>query len=342
MRYRTLGRSGIQVSPYALGAMNFGAMANRDHDDSIRIIHKALDAGINLIDTADVYSLGESEEIVGRALKGRRDDVVLATKFANPMGEVPNRRGASRRWIIAEVEHSLRRLQTDYIDLYQYHRPDTDTDIEETLSALSDLVHSGKVRAIGTSKLPAADIVEAQWVAERRGFERFRCEQPPYSILNRGIERDVLPVTERYGMGTIVWSPLAQGMLTGRVRKGQQSELTRSGDHYAHLRDERRIDVVEQLIPLADRAGMSLTHLAMAFVIAHPGVTAALLGPRTMEQLDDLLAGAEVVLSDDILDRIDEIVPPGTDIGQLQMAYNPPAVVNSALRRRAVDERTAA
>jgi aryl-alcohol dehydrogenase-like predicted oxidoreductase len=342
MHYRTLGRTGIQVSPYALGAMMFGAMGNPDHDDSIRIIHKALDAGINLIDTADVYSLGESEEIVGKALKGRRDDVLLATKFANPMGDARNRRGASRRWIIAEVEHSLRRLQTDYIDLYQYHRPDTETDIEETLSALSDLVHSGKVRTIGTSKLPAADIVEAQWVAERRGFERFRSEQPPYSILNRGIERDVLPVAERYGMGTIVWSPLAQGLLTGRVRKGLQSDLRRSGNYYAHLRDERRIDVVEQLIPLADEAGKSLTHMAMAFAIAHPGVTAALLGPRTMEQLDDLLAGAEVVLSDEILDRIDAIVPPGTDVGQLDMAYNPPAVVKPALRRRPIDERTAA
>jgi aryl-alcohol dehydrogenase-like predicted oxidoreductase len=258
------------------------------------------------------------------------------------MGDAPNQRGASRRWIIAEVEHSLRRLRTDYIDLYQYHRPDVETDMEETLSALSDLVHSGKVRAIGTSKLPAADIVEAHWVSERRGFERFRCEQPNYSILNRGIERDVLPVTQRHGMGTIVWSPLAQGLLTGRVRKGQQSELTRSGAYYAHLSDERRIDVVEQLILVADKAGMTLTHMAMAFVIAHPGVTAALLGPRTMEQLDDLLDGADVVLSDDILDGIDEIVLPGTDVGQLQMAYNPPAVTNPTLRRRPVDERTAA
>jgi aryl-alcohol dehydrogenase-like predicted oxidoreductase len=342
VRYRTLGRTGIQTSPYALGAMNFGAMSNPDHDDAIRIIHKALDAGINLIDTADVYSLGESEEIVGKALKGRRDDVVLATKFANPMGDAPNRGGASRRWIVDEVERSLRRLQTDYIDLYQYHRPDVETDMEETLSALSDLVHSGKVRAIGTSKLPAADIVEAHWIAERRGFERFRSEQPNYSILNRGIERDILPVTQRYGMGTIVWSPLAQGLLTGRVRKGQQSKLTRSGTYYAHLSDERRIDVVEQLIPVADQAGMSLTHLAMAFVVAHPGVTAALLGPRTIEQLDDLLAGAEVVLGDDVLDRIDEIVPPGTDVGHLQMAYDPPAVTKPALRRRPIDERTAA
>jgi aryl-alcohol dehydrogenase-like predicted oxidoreductase len=342
MHYRTLGRTGIQVSPYALGAMMFGAIGNPDHADSIRIIHRALDAGINLIDTADVYSLGESEEIVGKAIKGRRDDVVLATKFANPMGDAPNRRGASRRWIIAAVEHSLRRLQTDYIDLYQYHRPDVETDIEETLSALTDLVHSGKVRTIGTSKLPAADMVEAQWIAERRGFERFRCEQPPYSILNRGIERDVLPVAERYGMGTIVWSPLAQGLLTGRVRKGQQSDLRRSGNYFAHLRDERRIDVVEQLIPLANEGGMSLTHLATAFVIAHPAVTAALLGPRTMDHLDDLLAGAEIVLSDEILNRIDAIVLPGTDVGQLDMAYQTPAVVNPTLRRRPVDERTAA
>jgi aryl-alcohol dehydrogenase-like predicted oxidoreductase len=342
MRYRTLDRTGIQVSPYALGAMMFGAMGNPDHDDSIRIIHRALEAGINLIDTADAYSAGESEEIVGQAIKGRRDDIVLATKFSNPMGEDPNRRGASRRWIITAVEHSLRRLQTDYIDLYQYHRPDTETDLEETLSALSDLVHSGKVRTIGTSKLPATDIVEAQWIAERRGYERFRCEQPPYSILDRGIERDVLPVAERYGLGTIVWSPLAQGLLTGRVRRDQPSGLRRGGTYHAHLRDERRIDAVEQLIPLAAEAGMPLTHLAMAFAIAHPGVTAAIAGPRTMEQLEDLLAGAEVVLSDEIFDRIDAIVPPGSDIGRLDMAYNPPAVVQPTLRRRPIDARTAA
>ncbi len=341
MRYRTLGRTGIQVSPYALGAMMFGALGNPDHEDCIRIIGTALDAGINLIDTADVYSAGESEEIVGQAVKGRRDDVVLATKFANPMGQDPNRRGASRRWIIAAAEGSLRRLQTDYIDLYQYHRPDSETDVEETLSALSDLVHSGKVRTIGTSKLPAAGIVEAQWAAERRGFERFRCEQPPYSILDRSIERDVLPVAERYGMGTIVWSPLAQGLLTGRVRKGQPSRLRRSGAFHAHLADERRIDAVEQLVAVADEAGLPLTHLAMAFAVAHPGVTAALLGPRTQEQLDDLLAGAGAVLSDEILDRIDAIVPPGTDVGRLDMAYNPPAVVTPALRRRAAGERAA-
>ena len=334
MHYRTLGRTGIQVSPLAIGAMMFGAFGNADHDDVVRIIHRALDAGINLIDTADVYSAGESEEIVGKALLGRRDDVVLATKFGNPMGQGPNRRGASRRWIVTEVENSLRRLQTDYIDLYQYHRPDTETDLEETLSALTDLVRSGKVRAIGSSRQPAADIVEAQWIAERRGYERFRCEQPAYSILDRGIERDVLPVTQRYGMGAIVWSPLAQGLLTGRVRKGKPSELRRGGTYHAHLADERRIDAAEELIALADKAGMPLTHLAVAFVTAHPGVTAALLGVRTMEQLDDLLAGADVVLTPEILDQIDEIVPPGTDVGRLDMAYDPPSVTDPALRRR--------
>jgi aryl-alcohol dehydrogenase-like predicted oxidoreductase len=343
MLYRTLGRTGIKVSPYALGAMMFGAaIGNPDHDDSIRIIHKALDAGINFIDTADGYSAGESEEIVGKALKGRRDSVVLATKFNRPMGEDPNQRGASRRWIMTAVESSLRRLQTDHIDLYQIHRPDPDTDIEETLSALSDLIHSGKVRAIGSSTMPASDIVEAQWVAERRGLERFHTEQPTYSILNRGIEAEVLPVAQRHGMGTLVWSPLARGMLTGRVRKDQQTDLHRVA-MLSSLRDERRIDAVEQLIPLAEEAGLPMTHLAIAFAIAHPGVTSAIIGPRTMEHLEDLLAGAEVTLTDEILDRIDTIVPPGTNVGMPdESAYLPPALQQSNLRRRPSQERAAA
>jgi aryl-alcohol dehydrogenase-like predicted oxidoreductase len=341
MRYRTLGRTGIQVSPYCLGAMMFGAIGNPDHDDSIRIIHKALDAGINFVDTADMYSRGESEEIVGKALKGRRDNVVLATKVNGAMGDDPNERGISRRWIMAEVENSLRRLQTDYIDLYQIHRPDPTVDIEETLSALTDLIRSGKVRVIGSSTMPASDMVEAQWVSERRGLERFRTEQPTYSILSRGIEREVLPVAERYGMGTLVWSPLAQGMLTGRIRKGAQTDLRRAA-RFKHLSDERRLDAVEQVIPLAQKAGLPMTHLAMAFAIAHPGVTSAIIGPRTMEQLDDLLASVDVRLSDEILDRIDEIVPPGTDVGALDMAYQPPAIQRASLRRRPVDERAAA
>ncbi len=341
MQYRTLGRTGIKISPYALGAMMFGAVGNPDHDDSIRIIHTALDAGINVIDTADAYSHGESEEIVGKALKGRRDDVVLATKVHLPMGDDPNQQGNSRRWIMTAVEHSLRRLQTDHIDLYQIHRPDPDTDIEETLSALSDLVHSGKVRAIGSSTMPASDMVDAQWVAERRGLQRFRTEQPTYSILNRGIETEVLPVAQRFGMGTLVWSPLAQGMLTGRVRKGQQTDLRRAA-FFTHLSDEARLNAVEQIIPLAEQVGLPMTHLAMAFAIAHPGVTSAIIGPRTMDQLDDLLAGVDVTLSDEILDRIDEIVPPGTDVGMLDMAYRPPALQRADLRRRPVDERSAA
>jgi aryl-alcohol dehydrogenase-like predicted oxidoreductase len=342
MQYRTLGRTGIKVSPYALGAMMFGAGGNPDHEDSIRIIHTALDAGINFVDTADRYSAGESEEIVGKALKGRRDDVVLATKVHGPMGDDPNQRGNSRRWIMTEVENSLRRLQTGHIDLYQIHRPDPDTDIEETLSALSDLVRDGKVRAIGSSTMPASDIVEAQWVAERRGLERFRTEQPPYSILNRGIEAEVLPVAQRYGMGTLVWSPLAKGMLTGRIRKDQPTDLRRAAI-LTSFRDGPRLDAVERIIPLAEQAGLPMTHLAMAFAIAHPGVTSAIIGPRTMEQLDDLLAGVDVTLTDELLDRIDEIVPPGTDVGAPdQSAYLPPALQRPGLRRRPAGERAAA
>jgi aryl-alcohol dehydrogenase-like predicted oxidoreductase len=343
MQYRTLGRTGIKVSPYCLGAMMFGAFGNADHDDSIRIIHKALDTGINFIDTADAYSRGESEEIVGKALKGRRANIVLATKAHIPMGDDPNQRGNSRRWLVREVEDSLRRLQTDHIDLYQIHRPDPDTDIEETLSALTDLINAGKVRAIGSSTFPASDIVEAQWVAERRGLARFRTEQPPYSILNRGIEREVLPVCQRYGMGMLVWSPLAMGQLTGRYRKGQQQPGSVRVDRFPkQMSDERRLDAVEQLITVAEEAGLSLTHMAMAFSVAHPGVTSTILGPRTMAYLDDLLAGVEAVLDDRTLDRIDEIVPPGTDVGRLEADYNPPAIAQLHLRRRPIAERAAA
>ena len=336
MQYRTLGRTGIKVSSYALGALALGtSIGNSDHDDSVRIIDKALDAGINLIDTADAY--GDSEVVVGKALKRRRDGVVLATKFGRLIGEDPNHHGASRRWIMTAVENSLRRLQTDYIDLYQVHRPDPDTDIEETLSALSDLIHSGKVRAIGASQTPASEIIEAQWTAERRGLERFRTEQPPYSILSRGIEREVLPVALRYGMGILVWGPLGQGMLTGRVRHGQQTDLRRA-HIFRHLNDERRIDVVEKLVPLAGQAGLPMTHLALAFAVAHPGVTSAIIGPHTMQQLDDLLGAVDLTLTDDILNQIDEIVPPGTDVGTLDQAYLSPALQNPNARRRPASE----
>ena len=345
---RTLGGTGIKVSPYCLGAMMFGAWGNRDHEDSIRIIHAALDGGINFVDTADVYSAGESEEIVGQALRGRRDDVVLATKAHSPMGEDPNMRGNSRRWIVREVENSLRRLQTDYIDLYQMHRPDPDTDIDETLSALSDLVRSGKVRAIGSSTFPAEQIVEAQWVADRRGHERFRCEQPPYSILVRGIEAGVLPTCQKYGMGVIVWSPLAGGWLTGRFRKETDVDMTRGRAQRLPLRfdpalpgNQAKLAAVEELIKIAADAGSSLIHLALAFVTGNPAVTSAIIGPRTMDQLTDLLAGATVTLDDDILDRIDQIVPPGVTLNPADAGWQPPVLADPSSRRRPLSSRAA-
>ncbi|GAB3804314.1 aldo/keto reductase [Humibacter antri] len=339
MRYRPLGRTGIHVSPLALGAMMFSSFGNSDQNEVDRMVARALDAGINVVDTADAY--GDSEEMLGRALKGRRDDVVLASKFSRPIDDDPNHRGASRRWVMTAVENSLRRLQTDHLDLYQLHRPDPQTDIEETLSALTDLVRSGKVRTIGSSDMPASEIVEAQWVAERHGLERLRVEQPHYSLLDRTIEREVLPVAQRYGMGTMIWSPLASGMLTGRVRRGQETDLRRTR-MFAALRDERRIDAVEAFIPLAAEAGISLTHMALAFVIAHPGVTSALIGPRTMEQLDDLLGAVHIELSDELLDRIDAIVPPGTGVGRMDQEYATPPILSSAGRRRPTAERSAA
>ena len=321
MQTRPLGRTGVQVTPLCLGAMMFGAWGNTDHEDSVRIIHRALDAGINFIDTADVYSRGESEEIVGRALAGgRRDDVVLATKVHGTMGEGVNERGNSRRWIVREVEASLRRLGTDWIDLYQIHRPEPDCDIDETLGALSDLVHAGKVRMIGSSTFAASEIVEAQWTAERRCRERFVCEQPPYSMLVRGIEAEVLPVCERYGMGVLVWSPLSQGWLSGRYRTSGEVPSSRRAGMLPRRFDmslpenQRKLEAAEALAVLAEQAGISLIELALGFVLAHPAVTSAIIGPRTMEHLESQLSAADVTLSDDVLDRIDEIVAPGVDV----------------------------
>jgi aryl-alcohol dehydrogenase-like predicted oxidoreductase len=348
MRMRTLGGTGIKVSSYCLGAMMFGEWGNTDHEDSIRIIHAALDSGINFIDTADVYSAGESEEIVGKALRGRRDDIVLATKAHSSMGADVNMRGNSRRWLVREVENSLRRLQTDYIDLYQMHRPDPDTDIDETLSALSDLVHSGKVRAIGSSTFPAEQIVEAQWVAERRGYVRFRAEQPPYSIFVRGIEAAVLPTCQKYGVGVIAWSPLGGGWLTGRIRQDSGVDMASGrARRMPHRFDpalpgnQAKLAAVEELVKIAADAGASLTHLALAFVVGHPGVTSAIIGPRTMEQLTDLLAGADVELSDDVLDRIDQIVPPGVTLNYPADAGWQAPALTAAARRRPPGERSA-
>src|SRR4051794_5419695 len=339
MEHRTLGRTGMYVSPLCLGAMMFGDWGNKDHDESVRIIHRALDAGINFIDTADVYSRGESEEIVGSALKDRRDDVILATKVHGTMGDDPNQFGNSRRWIAKECDASLKRLGTDWIDLYQIHRPEQDTDIDETLGALTDLVRAGKVRAIGSSTFPPSQIVEAQWTAERRGRERFMCEQPPYSLLVREVEREVLPVCQKYGMGVIPWSPLAGGYLSGRYKRGEEPPKSSRAERLPHRFDlsipanQRKFDAAVALGELAEDAGMTLIELALAFVIRHPGVTAAIIGPRTMEHLESQLTAADVTLSDDVLDRIDEIVPPGTTVNPVDLGWSNPALEPAARRR---------
>jgi aryl-alcohol dehydrogenase-like predicted oxidoreductase len=349
MRYRTLGGTGMEVSVYCLGAMMFGSAGNPDHDDSIRIIHAALDAGINFVDTADMYSAGESEEIVGKALRGRRDDVVLATKVHFPMGEGRNRGGNSRRWIVQEVDNSLRRLSTDWIDLYQIHRPDPATEIEETLGTLTDLVHQGKIRAFGCSTFRPEDIVDAYHVAQLRGLGRFRTEQPPYSILARWIESSLLPICQRYGMGVMTWSPLASGFLSGKYRKGApidlaagRAALTPSRFDPSIPANQVKLDAVERLAELADQIGCSLPELALAFPLAHPAVTSVLLGPRTMEQLQGLLKGSALILDDAALDRIDEIVPPGANLYPEHGPWVPPALSDAATRRRPAADRAAA
>src|SRR4051812_28726854 len=339
MHYRKLGRTGLQVSPLCLGAMMFGEWGNPDHDDSIAIIHAALDAGINFIDTADVYSAGESEEIVGKAIAGRRDEVVLATKFYAPMGEGPNRGSGSRYWIMKECEASLRRLGTDHIDLYQVHRPDPSVDIDEPLGALSDLVHQGKVRYIGSSTFPASQIVEAQWVARERHLQRFVCEQPPYSLLVRGIEADVLPTCNRHGMGVIPWSPLAGGWLSGRWRKGADTPGSTRAERLPQRYDlslpgnQRKLEAADALAELAEDAGLSLIEMAIAFVINHPAVTAAIIGPRTMEQLESQLPALDVRLTDAVLDRIDEIVAPGVNLNPSDGGWPNPGLEPAARRR---------
>ncbi|MET8815070.1 aldo/keto reductase [Streptomyces sp. NPDC004549] len=349
MRYRTLGRTGIEVSTHCLGTMMFQDGFNSDHDDCVRIIHAALDQGVNFLDTADMYGQGESEEIVGKALRGRRDDVVLATKVHFPMGEGRNRGGNSRRWILTAVEDSLRRLDTDWIDLYQIHLPDHTTDIEETLSVLTDLVTQGKIRTFGCSNFQAEEIVEAHHVSERRALGRFRTAQPPYSVLARGIEASLLPVAERYGMGVLVWSPLAFGFLTGRIRKGTPVDMKsgraaiRPGFFDPALAENAaKLDAVEQLVELAESIGRTLPELAVAFTVAHPAVTSAIIGPRTMEQLEALLKGAALTLDDAVLDRIDEIVRPGVNLYNPAASFPPRSLTDASLRRRPLAERSAA
>jgi aryl-alcohol dehydrogenase-like predicted oxidoreductase len=346
VEYRTLGRTGVEVSTLCLGAMMFGEWGNTDQAECVGMVHDAIDAGINFIDTADVYSGGRSEEIVGAALEGRRDEVVLATKVHGAMGKGPNDRGNSRLWIMREVEESLRRLRTDHIDLYQIHRPEPDTDIEETLSALTDLVRAGKVRYFGSSTFPGWQLVESHWVSERRGLQRFVCEQPPYSILVRGVEADVLPVCQRYGMGVIVWSPLAGGWLTGKYRRGEEPPKDSRAVRFKQQRrpvaarydlsrpgNQRKLDLVEELAGVADKGGLSLTHMAVAFTLNHPAVTSAIIGPRTPQQLQDLLAGADVELDRDTLDAIDELAPPGTVAEPSDRGWEPPWMTPEARRR---------
>ncbi len=340
MEYRTLGRTGVKVSPLCLGAMMFGAWGNTDHDDSVRIIHHALDAGINFIDTADVYAAGESEEIVAKALGGgKRADVVLATKVHGQMGADPNQQGNSRRWIVQACEDSLRRLGTDWIDLYQIHRPSADTAIDETLGALTELVRQGKIRYFGSSTFPAHEVVQAQWTAERRGRERFICEQPPYSILVRGVEADLLPVCLEYGMGVIPWSPLAGGWLAGTFGSGKENTSRRSERIPARYDmslpvNRRKLEIVDQLSAVADEAGITMVQMALAFTLAHPAVTAPIIGPRTMEHLESQLTALDVTLDAATLDKIDRIVPPGETVNPSDRGYQPETLTDLARRRR--------
>ena len=338
MEYRTLGSTGVRVSTHCLGTMMFGAWGNDDADDCARIVRRAIDGGINFVDTADVYSAGRSEEIVGQALKGR-SATTSSSRRSSTTRWVPgqNQRGNSRLWIMREVEDSLRRLGTDHIDLYQVHRPEGETDVEETLSALTDLQRQGKIRYFGSSTFPGWQMVEAQWTAERRGLSGFRTEQPPYSIFVRHIEHDVLPVAQQLGMGVLVWSPLARGWLTGRYRREDFDESPESraargkerGPYIAAQFDlsrpeiQRKLDLVESLSKIAADAGVSMTHMAIAFTLAHPAVTSAIIGPRTIEQLEDLLAGADVRLDAATLDAIDELVPPGTLVDENDRGFTP-------------------
>jgi aryl-alcohol dehydrogenase-like predicted oxidoreductase len=338
MEFRPLGRTGVQVSALCLGAMMFGEWGTKDHDESIRIIGRALDAGINFIDTADVYSAGESEEIVGKAIAGRRDDIVLATKVHMPMGDDPNRRGSSRRWIIAEAENSLRRLGTDWIDVYQVHRYDPAVDLEVTLGALTDLVRAGKIRYFGHSTWPVSAIVEAQWTAQRRALDRPWTEQPTYSILTRGIEKDLLPACARYGYGILSYSPLAGGWLSGRYRKDEQAGPAAAARPQNRFdlsvpENQRKLDAAEVLAQLAGQAGISLIELAIAFVLRHPAITSAIVGPRTMDHLESQFPAAEVRLSDDVLDAIDRIVAPGVTLNPADDGWVSPALDPAARRR---------
>ncbi|MBD0737665.1 aldo/keto reductase [Streptomyces sp. CBMA29] len=339
MQYRTLGRTGVQVSTLALGAMNFGAIGRTTQDEATAIVDAALEAGINVIDTADMYGHGDSEEMVGKAVAGRRDDIVLATKANMPMDDERNHQGSSRRWLVTELDNSLRRLGVDHVDLYQIHRWDPRTSDEETLSALTDLQRAGKIRYFGSSTFPAYRIVQAQWTAREQHLTRYVTEQPGYSVLQRGIETHVLPVTEEYGLGVLAWSPLASGWLSGAVREGRDITTNRSARlperfDLTIASNRARLDAVERIARVADDAGLTMIQLALGFVTAHPAVTSAIIGPRTLDHLHSQLAAADTVLSADILDALDAIVPPGTDLAPQEKLDTPPSLLDPSLRRR--------
>ncbi|MET8122882.1 aldo/keto reductase [Micromonospora sp. NPDC005189] len=339
MQYRTLGRTGVQVSTLVLGAMNFGQLGRTTQEEATAIVDAALEGGINLIDTADMYGQGESEELVGKAIAGRRDDIVLATKAAMPMGDERNHRGSSRRWLVTELDNSLRRLGVDHVDLYQIHRWDPTTSDEETLSALTDLQRAGKIRYFGSSTFPAYRLVQAEWAARENHLSRYVTEQPSYSILQRGVEAHVLPVTEQYGLGVLAWSPLASGWLSGAVRAGRDITTSRSAILPERFdisipTNQARLDAVEQLATVADEAGLTMIQLALGFVTAHPAVTSAIIGPRTMDHLHSQLAAADTVLTADVLDAIDAIVAPGVDLAAHEKFDTPPALLDAAQRRR--------
>lgn len=318
MEYRSLGRTGMRVSVLCLGCMNFGGRT--DAEDSYAIIDRGLEAGLNFLDTANVYSRGRSEEVTGEALKrnGKRHQVVLATKVHGKMDDTdPNFYGNQRRHIIEQCEASLRRLQTDYIDLYQIHRPQSDIPIDETLRALDDLIRAGKVRYIGTSTFAAWQVLESLWASKEYGLNRFICEQPPYNILDRRIERELLPMCRTYGIGTIPWSPIAGGLLSGNYTREQQAP---EGKRYssselnpmqARRKNENIWDVIDALSAMAAAKGVTLAQLALAWVVQQPGVSSPIIGPRTMGHLDDNLGALDVSFTAEELATIDEIVPPG-------------------------------
>ena len=319
MEYRSLGRTGIKVSPLCLGAMMFGGRT--EFDDGVAIVDKAMDQGINFIDTANVYNRGISEEVVGEAIKrrGRRDTMVIATKVHGVMdAEDPNGQGNSRRHIIQQCENSLRRLQTDWIDLYQIHRPQSDIPIDETLRALDDLVHSGKVRYIGTSTFAAWQLMESLSVSERLNLNRVVCEQPPYNLIDRRIERELVPFAQTYGLGIIPWGPLAGGLLTGKYRRGEplpeDSRYANAAPRQRERLNERVYDVIEGLEPIAESKEATLSQLALAWAMQQPGVTAPIIGPRTMEQFDDNMAALRIRLSEDDLKAIDAVSIPGENV----------------------------